>query len=147
MRDLIELTDEQREIQRTCREFAAREIRPISLAVDEADTEVPWGVWRKAAALGLTSYMLPEEHGGGGMTDCLTSCVVQEELSHGCSGIGNLVTSNGFFAEPVLALGSEEQRDRWLSPLCGEDPPMTALSITEPSSGSDAASIRTVAKR
>lgn len=147
MRDLIELTDEQREIQRTCREFAAREIRPISLAVDEADTEVPWELWRKAAALGLTSYMLPEEHGGGAMTDCLTSCVVQEELSHGCSGIGNLVTSNGFFAEPVLALGSEEQRARWLSPLCGEDPPMTALSITEPASGSDAASIRTAARR
>ena len=50
--------------------------------------------------------MLPEEYGGAGMTDCLTSCIVQEELSHGCSGIGNLVTSNGFFAEPVLVLGT-----------------------------------------
>jgi alkylation response protein AidB-like acyl-CoA dehydrogenase len=147
MRDLIELSDEQREIQRTCREFAAREIRPISLAVDEADTEVPWEIWRKAAGLGLTSFMLPAEFGGGGMTDCLTGCVVQEELSHGCAGIGNLITANGFFAEPVLALGSEEQKQRWLTPLAGDEPPMTALAITEPASGSDAASIRTVAKR
>jgi acyl-CoA dehydrogenase len=147
VRDLLELTDEQVEIQRTCREFAAREIRPISLAVDEADTEVPWEIWRKAAQLGLTSFMLPAEHGGAGMTDCLTACIVQEELSHGCAGIGNLITSNGFFAEPVLVLGSEEQRERWLAPLAGEDPPMTALSITEPASGSDAASIRTTARK
>ncbi|MHB1570254.1 MAG: acyl-CoA dehydrogenase family protein [Solirubrobacteraceae bacterium] len=141
------LTDEQRAIQEVCREFAAREIRPISLAVDEADTEVPWGIWRKAAGLGLTSFMLPDEYGGAGMTDCLTSCIVQEELSHGCAGIGNLITSNGFFAEPILTLGSEEQKHRWLAPLAGEDPPMTALAITEPASGSDAASIRTHAKR
>ncbi len=144
---MLELTDEQREIQRVCRDFAAREIRPISLAVDEADVEVPREVWRKAATLGLTSFMLPEAYGGAGMTDCLTSCIVQEELSHGCSGIGNLITSGGFFAEPVLVLGSEEQKQRWLSPLAAADPPMTALAITEPQSGSDAASIRTRARR
>jgi alkylation response protein AidB-like acyl-CoA dehydrogenase len=142
-----ELTDEQREIQRVCRDFAAREIRPISLAVDEADVEVPMEIWRLAAGLGLTSFMLPEAYGGAGMTDCLTGCIVQEELSHGCSGIGNLITSNGFFAEPVLALGDQDQQRRWLSPLAGEDPPMTALAITEPQSGSDAASIRTRARR
>ena len=144
---MLELTGEQREIQRVCRDFAAREIRPISLAVDEADTEVPLEIWRKAAGLGLTSFMLPESYGGAGMTDCVTGCIVQEELSHGCSGIGNLITSNGFFAEPILALGSEEQKQRWLAPLAGEDPPMTALAITEPQSGSDAASIRTHARR
>jgi acyl-CoA dehydrogenase len=147
MNQLVSLTDEQLEIQRLCRDFAAREIRPISLAVDEADVEVPWELWRKAAALGLTSFMLPAEYGGAGMTDCLTSCIVQEELSHGCSGIGNLVTSNGFFAEPVLVLGDEAQKQRWLGPLAGDNPPLTALAITEPQSGSDAASIRTRAKR
>jgi acyl-CoA dehydrogenase len=141
------LTDEQRAIQEVCRDFAAREIRPISLAVDEAEFEIPRDVWRKASALGLTSFMLPEEYGGAGMTDCLTSCIVQEELSHGCSGIGNLVTSNGFFAEPVLALGDEAQKQRWLAPLAEEDPPFTALATTEPESGSDAASIRTRARR
>jgi acyl-CoA dehydrogenase len=142
-----ELSDEQRAIQRVCREFAAREIRPISLEVDQADIELPREVWRRAAGLGLTSFMLPEEYGGAGMSDCLTACVVQEELSHGCAGIGNLITSGGFFAEPVLALGSEEQKREWLTPLAEADPPLTALAITEPESGSDAASIRTHARR
>ena len=52
---------EQREIRDVCREFADREIRPIAAEVDEADVETPWEVWYKAAALGLTSFMLPEE--------------------------------------------------------------------------------------
>ena len=143
----FEITPEQREIQRVCRDFAAREIRPVSQAVDESDTELPREVWSKAAEVGLTSFMLPEEHGGGGMTDCLTGCIVQEELSHGCAGIGNLITSNGFFAEPVVALGNEEQRRRWIEPLTGERPPLTALATTEPAAGSDAASIQTTARR
>jgi alkylation response protein AidB-like acyl-CoA dehydrogenase len=141
------LYDEQREIQALCREFAQREIRPISQAVDEADTEMPWEVWYKAAGVGITSFMLPEEYGGGDMTDCLTGCIVQEELCWGCSGIGNLVTSGGFFAEPVLALGSEEQKRRWVEPLTSEKPVLTALATTEPGVGSDAASIQTAATK
>jgi acyl-CoA dehydrogenase len=141
------LSDEQREIQALCREFAQREIRPISQAVDEADTEMPWEVWYKAAEVGITSFMLPEEYGGGGMADCLTGCIVQEELCWGCSGIGNLVTSGGFFAEPVLALGTDEQKRRWIEPLTGEKPVLTALATTEPGAGSDAASIQTTATK
>jgi alkylation response protein AidB-like acyl-CoA dehydrogenase len=147
LRRVIELTQEQEEIQRVCRDFAAREIRPAAAAVDEADTQVPWEIWEKAAAVGLTAFMLPEELGGGGLTDVFTGCLVQEELCHGCSGIGNLITSNGFFAEPVLELGSEEQKERWVRPLTGERPPMTALATTEPDFGSDAAGMRTTAKR
>ncbi len=143
----FDLTPEQEEIRRVCRDFAAREIRPISAAVDEADIETPWEVFHKAAALGLTSFMLPEDLGGGGMTDVLTGCVVQEELCHGCSGIGNLITSGGFFAEPVLALGTDAQKERWVRPLAGDTPPMTALATTEPNAGSDAASIQTTARR
>jgi alkylation response protein AidB-like acyl-CoA dehydrogenase len=143
----LELTPEQREIRDVCREFAAREIRPISLAVDEADTEMPWEIWYKAASLGLTSFMLPEEHGGGGLADCFTGCLVQEELCFGCSGIGNLITSGGFFAEPILILGSDEQKRRWIEPLAGERPPLTALATTEPGAGSDAASMQTTAER
>jgi alkylation response protein AidB-like acyl-CoA dehydrogenase len=143
--DLFELSPEQREIQQLCREFAEREIRPISLEVDEADTEMPWGIWNKAAALGLTSFMLPERFGGGGMEDSFTQAVVQEELCWGCSGIGNLITSNGFFAKPVLVLGTEEQAQRWVQPLTGKRPPLGALASTEPGVGSDAAAMTTTA--
>jgi acyl-CoA dehydrogenase len=141
------LTPEQREIRDVCREFADREIRPVAAEVDEADTETPWEVWYKAAALGLTSFMLPEEYGGGGLTDCVTGVVVQEELCRGCAGIGNLITSGGFFAEPIVELGSEEQKRRWLEPIAGKRPPLTALATTEPGAGSDAASISTTATR
>jgi len=144
---LVELTPEQRELQALCREFAANEIRPASLAVDEADTETPWEIWYRAAGLGLTSFMLPEAYGGGGITDVFTQCLVQEELCFGCSGIGNLLTSNGFFAEPILELGTEEQKRRWLGPLCSERPPLTALASTEPNVGSDAAAMQTTATR
>jgi len=144
---LLDLTAEQREIQALCRTFAEREIRPIAQAVDEADTEMPWDVWYAAAALGLTSFMLPEELGGGGLSDAFTQALVQEELCFGCSGIGNLITSNGFFAKPVLVLGTEEQQRRWVEPLTSERPALGALAITEPGVGSDAAAIQTTATR
>lgn len=145
--ELLELTHEQREIRALCREFAEREIRPIAHAVDEADTEMPWEIWYRAAELGLTSFMLPERFGGGGMEDALTQAIVQEELCFGCAGIGNLITSNGFFAKPVLVLGSEEQARRWVAPLTGSRPVLGAVAITEPGVGSDAAAIETTATR
>ena len=83
----------------------------------------------RAAEVGLTSFMLPEEVGGGGIGDVLTGCIVQEELNWGCAGIGNLITSAGFFARPLLEVGTPAQRERWLRPLCGRAPPLTALAL------------------
>jgi alkylation response protein AidB-like acyl-CoA dehydrogenase len=139
------LTGEQRAIIELCRDFAREEIRPRAREVDEADVVIPTDIWKKAAQVGITDFMLPAEVGGGGFTDVFTQCLVQEELCYGDPGIGNLVCSNGFFADPVLALGTPEQQTRWLTPLTGPDAPMTALATTEPGSGSDAASIRTTA--
>ena len=104
-------------------------------------------VWYAAAEAGITSFMIDEAYGGGGVVDCLTACLVQEELCYGDAGIGNLLTSNGFFAAPVEALGTAEQRKRWLEPLTGTRPPMTAVAVTEPEVGSDAAGLRTMARR
>jgi len=147
IRDGIELTEEQHEFIRLAREFAEREIRPRSREVDEADTESPLDLWEKAAQVGLISYMLPAEHGGGGVADLVTQCLVQEELCYGDVGIGNFLTSNTFFAEPVLALGNEEQKKRWITPLTGAHPPATAVAVTEPGVGSDSAGLQTRAVR
>jgi alkylation response protein AidB-like acyl-CoA dehydrogenase len=141
------LTGEQRAIVELCRDFARDEIRPRAREVDEADIVTPADIWKKAAQVGITDFMLPAEVGGGGFTDVFTQCLVQEELCAGDLGIGNLICSNGFFAGPVLALGTPEQAARWLTPLTGPDAPMTALATTEPGAGSDAASIRTAASR
>jgi alkylation response protein AidB-like acyl-CoA dehydrogenase len=145
----LTLSDDQRDLQDLARDFAAREIRPIAAEIDEADDgRVPWDLWEKATEVGLTSYMLPAEFGGGGVHDCLTECVIQEELSFGDGGLGSLVTSGGFFAAPVLALGTAEQHRRFLTPLCvGPRPPLTALATTEPGFGSDAAGMTTLARR
>jgi alkylation response protein AidB-like acyl-CoA dehydrogenase len=141
------LSEEQRQIVELCRDFAAKEIRPRGREVDEADVVTPVDLFAKAAEVGITDFMIPEEYGGGGFTDVFTQCLVQEELCWGDPGIGNLVCSNGFFADPILVLGSEEQKRTWLTPLTGKGAPMTALATTEPDSGSDAASIVTTARR
>jgi alkylation response protein AidB-like acyl-CoA dehydrogenase len=144
---LLDLSDDQREIQALAREFARAEIRPVAAEVDEKDTHTPLDVVYKAAEVGLTSFMLPEEVGGGGIGDVFTGCIVQEELNWGCAGIGNLITSGAFFARPVLEVGTPEQQQRWLAPLCGERPPLTALASTEPGVGSDTAAMSTTAVR
>ncbi|MFI6541632.1 acyl-CoA dehydrogenase family protein [Streptomyces prunicolor] len=141
------LTDEQRAIVGLCREFAANEIRPRGREVDERDIESPLDIFRAAAKVGITDFMLPEEYGGGGFTDVVTQCLVQEQMCWGDPGIGNFVCSNGFFADPLLALGTEEQKAEWLRPLAGPNPLYTALATTEPEAGSDAASIATTAVR
>ena len=145
--ELVAFSAEQEEIVRLCRQFAQEEVRPVAREVDEADVVVPWEIWHKAAAIGLTSFMLPQELGGGGFGDVFTQCLVQEELCAGDLALGNLLTSNGFFAHPVLELGTVEQKERFLSPLVGPTPPLTSVAVTEPDVGSDAASLQTRAVR
>lgn len=145
--DGIELSDEQREFVALARDFARNEIRPRSRAVDEADTEAPMDLWAKAAEIGLAAYMLPAEYGGGGVTDLVTQCLVQEELCHGDIGIANFLTSSSFFADPILSLGTDEQKKQWITPLTGATPPVTSVAVTEPGVGSDAASLQTRAVR
>jgi acyl-CoA dehydrogenase len=147
LRDGIDLTEEQQEFIALARDFAEREIRPRSREIDEADTESPLDLWAKAARVGLSSYMLPAEYGGGGVTDLVTQCLVQEELCYGDIGIGNFLTSSAFAADPVLALGNEEQKKRWITPLTTERPPITSVAVTEPGVGSDSASLQTRAVR
>src|SRR6266545_1405302 len=128
------------------REFASQELRPVALHYDETE-EFPWELVHKAAEVGLTCYDLPVKYGGGGVETLRESCLILEELAWGDSPIALVITQGGFFAGPVLALGNEQQKQRWLPPLCGPRPPACALAITEPEAGSDAAAITTQATR
>jgi alkylation response protein AidB-like acyl-CoA dehydrogenase len=127
-------------------DFAEREIRPVAPRHDEEES-YPHDVIRKAAGAGLTCYDIPEAYGGGGIESVRTQCLVAEELAWGDAPIGSLVASGSFFAGPILAMGTEEQRERWIPPLCAPDPMMTGLALTEPGAGSDAAAIVTTATR
>ena len=126
----FELTEEQKALRELAREFAAKEIRPREAEYDEHSTH-PADVVAKAHELGLINFHIPEAYGGLGLS-CFDGILVGEELCWGCSGIGNLITSNGFFAKPLLVLGNEEQQERWVAPLVGRRPPLGALASTEP---------------
>jgi acyl-CoA dehydrogenase len=126
--------------------FAERELRPVGLAYDESE-EYPWPEFHRAADLGLTCYDLPAAYGGGGVERLRDCCAVIEELAWGDSPIAWVIGQGGFFAAPVLALGSEEQQRRYLPPLAGSQPPVCSVAITEPEAGSDSAAIGTRAVR
>jgi len=144
------LTDEQRAIQELARDFARREIRPVAAEYDERE-EMPWPVLRKAATIGLLSYGLPEEYGGGGVPDGIvgvTNFIVTEELAWGCAAIATEITSSTYAAGPILAFGTEEQQRRYLPLFCDPDEVhLGALCLTEPQAGSDISAITTTARR
>ncbi len=130
----------------TAREFAREELRPAALRYDESE-EYPLDELRSAARLGLTCYDLPAAYGGGGVESLRDRCAVIEELSFGDSPMFWVIAQGGFFAGPILALGSEEQKRRYLPRLCSDDPPACSVAITEPEHGSDSAAIETCARR
>lgn len=141
----FKLTEEQRLIKKTMHEFAENEIRPVALECDR-EAEIPWDVVKKAHGLGITTFDLPEEWGGGGNESVLTSAVVAEELAWGCAGIWTSLLGPALAGVPIAILGSDEQKERYLAPFCGEKPMMGAMALTEPEAGSDVRSLSTTAK-
>lgn len=142
----FELTEEQKSMRDMVHRFTEKEIRPIAAEYDEKE-EVPWDVIRKAAQTGLLSYYIPEEYGGGGVTDEIVHLLVREELSWGCAGIGSVIGGTSLCATPILLSGNEDQKTRFLSRIC--EPGKMALgafALTEPGSGSDVASMATEAR-
>src|SRR6201993_2390544 len=138
------LTEEQKELRRLTRDFAANEIRPLEHECDEAMRH-PAEVIEKAHALGLMNLHVPEEYGGPGLS-AFDGLLVGEELYWGCSGIGTSITANGLGGGPVILFGSAEQKERLLPPLV-EQPILCSFALSEPGAGSDVAALRTTAVR
>ena len=138
--------DVQEALVSLAHDFAANELRPAAAAFDETE-EFPWELYQRGSELGFGSIDLPEDYGGGGVESLLTSCMITEELAWGDSPIANCITGNAFFAGPIVAMGTDEQKQRWVRPLCEPEPPVCGLAITEPEAGSDAAALTTHARR
>ena len=139
------LTDEQLQFQRLAHDFAEKEIRPVAALYDEKD-EFPWDVVKKAAKMGLTSFYFPEKYGGGGVEDRITEFIVSEELAWGCAGIQTCILGTGLAAAGILAIGTEEQKDKWIPMFCDENNlKIGAMCLTEPNAGSDVQSLSTTA--
>jgi len=142
----FELTDEQKLMQKTAHEFAEKEMRPISLEYDKKGV-VPWHVIKKAHEIGLDTAFIPEEYGGGGVKSVVTQCVVMEELNWGCAGIATGLIGAGLAYLPIIHMGTEEQKKRFLTRFTGPEARLGALCLTEPDAGSDVAALSTTAKR
>jgi len=143
----FDLTDEQRDFRDLAHRFAEKTIRPVAPEADENE-QLPWDVLEKAHQTGLLNYQIPEQYGGGGIDSLLTRVIVDEELFWGCAGIGSTVGGVGLCFTPLMIAGTEEQKSKYLPRFC--DPSkatLGAFAITEPSAGSDAGGITTLAKR
>jgi butyryl-CoA dehydrogenase len=139
----FELTDVQRDVQKMCREFAAKELIPHARAWDE-EHAWPEAAVKKLAELGLLGMMVPEEWGGTGL-DTVSYVLAMEEVSRGCASTGVIMSvNNSLYCDPVLKFGTDAQKKEFLTPFArGEK--LGCFGLTEPEAGSDAAAQKTVA--
>lgn len=141
----FQLTEEYRMVQAMARDFATREILPHAAALDHT-ASFPHDIIQKAAALGLMGMAVPEAYGGAGV-DAVAYVVAQEELARASAGVQAVITvNNSLVCDPILRFGTEEQKRRYLPGLCGGTF-LGCYCLTEPSSGSDAMSLQTAARR
>ena len=138
------LTDEQRLVQETARDFVDRELIPHVRAWEEKG-EVPRSFYAKMAGLGFLGAPVPEKYGGAGM-DYVSFMLLVEEISRGSSSVRTTVSVQTSLSETsLLWFASEEQKRRWLVPLAKGDR-LGAWALTEPEAGSDAGNLQTTAR-
>lgn len=137
------LTEEQRLLRKSVREFAESELRPHVMAWDEAQ-RFPLELLPKLAGLGLLGIQFPEHYGGAAMS-AVDYCICIEEIARVDPSIAlSVAAHNGLGAAHIAMFASEAQKQRYLVPLArGEQ--LAAWGLTEPGSGSDAAAMRTAA--
>jgi butyryl-CoA dehydrogenase len=141
----FELSAEQREIKALARDFAEAEIEPHAREWDR-EHHFPRDLYPKLAQLGLMGVCIPEDLGGAG-ADFLSYIVVLEELSRADAGVGvTVAVHTSAVTLPILALGTDEQRTRFVPPLARGEL-IGAFALTEAEAGSDAGSLRTAATR
>jgi butyryl-CoA dehydrogenase len=139
----LELTEEQKLLQKTVREFAQAEVRPLAKELDETG-RFPRELIRKAAELGLTGVAFPEDEGGAGF-DHVAYSIVVEEISRCCASTGVILSvQNSLFCDPIHRYGTPEQKTKFLLPFArGEK--IGCYALTEPQAGSNAAALQTKA--
>jgi glutaryl-CoA dehydrogenase (non-decarboxylating) len=141
----FDLTEEQREVQATVRQFVDDKILPNAIEND-INHRLDMSVIDAMADLGLLGIVLPEEYGGAGM-DFVSEALACEEIERGESAFRTLISVHvGLNSLALLRYASEEQKERYLGPQArGEK--LACFGLTEPAAGSDVASMRTTARR
>jgi alkylation response protein AidB-like acyl-CoA dehydrogenase len=140
----FDLSDDQRAFQATARQFARDEMMPHARAWDEHET-FPVDALRKAAALGFGGIYVKDDVGGSALTR-LDATIIFEELAGGCTSTAAYISIHNMAAWMIDAFGGEAQRRAFLPRLCTMEH-FAGYCLTEPDSGSDAASLKTRAER
>jgi len=141
----VALTDMQRQLRDAVRAFAVARVKPAAAETDRL-ARFPHELMSELGRLGVMGCFVPERYGGAGF-DYVAYALAVEELAVACAATAVIFSAHASLATwPILALGSEAQRARYLPPMArGEW--LGCLALSEPSSGSDAGSIRTTARR
>lgn len=141
----FELTEEQKQIRTSVREFAEAEIAPHVMEWDETQ-HFPIELMPKLAELGLMGVIFPEEYGGAGMGYVEYATII-EELSRVDGSVGiSVAAHNSLCSNHIYSFGTEEQKRKYLVPLAGGKH-LGAWGLTEPGAGSDASGTKTTAVR
>jgi alkylation response protein AidB-like acyl-CoA dehydrogenase len=138
------LTKEQRDIKKAARDFAEGEFPDIAKECDREE-KADRSVMKKACELGFVGVFIPEEYGGAGY-GYLESALVMEEFWRVDPGLGSQIQSVCFGSEMILLFGTEEQKKKYLPPLCTGEA-ISGTAVTEPDAGSDVLSVSTRAER
>src|SRR5438094_222535 len=144
MRDLFDLTDEQRQVRDLVRALARERVAPLAAQVDETET-YPTDQLTSLGEQGLMGLYIPEAYGGAGL-GALAFCLAVEEIAWACASTAviYLVQYTGGF--PIVTAGSETQKRRYLPRLAAGEI-TAAFSLSEPGAGSDAGALTTTAVR
>ena len=137
-----ELTAEQRDIKKAAREFAEGEFSEVARQLDQNE-EFDDRIWKKAAELGFLGVFIAEKYGGAGY-GYLEQCLIMEEFARVDGGIAQSLDAAFFGSQLIELVGTEEQKQKYLPPLCSGMARM-GVAVTEPDVGSDVASITTTA--
>ncbi len=137
----FDLTDEQRMIQRTMKEFADEVVAPGAIERDRKKA-FPKEIFQQLAEMGIMGLPFPEEYGGAG-ADTISFAIVTEELSRVCASTGITYSAHiSLGGAPLNLFGTKEQKERYLTPICtGES--FGAFGLTEANAGSDAGGTET----
>ncbi|MBS4199695.1 acyl-CoA dehydrogenase family protein [Bacillus sp. FJAT-49732] len=139
----FDLSPEQMMIKKTIHEFAQEEVAPGAVERDR-NKKFPIDIIAQLSSLGIMGLPFPEKYGGAG-ADTISFAIVTEELSRACGSTGITYSAHiSLGAAPIYLFGTEEQREKYLVPLCiGKS--IGAFGLTEPNAGSDAGGTNTTA--
>lgn len=138
------MTKENLDYRERAREVAEKYVRPIAAELDR-EARYPWEIVEKLKEYDLMGEWIPKEYGGGG-AGVLNLCIIVEELSRACGGVGVAYAVNALGSFPIIFGGTEEQKNRWLRDIA-KGKRLISFGLSEPNAGSDAASLKTRAER